>query len=850
MSQTDRSMPRTIRPRVQRLSNRRRLKVLLALLTAAGQAVAEPVNRERIDWQPSVKLTTEQMDAVGRNCTGAYFYPTPQANEANVLPAEAPMRASADQSSASGGNLFTLEGNVTAQQGQQTLEADRITVDRETGIAEVQGNIILRDPRARVAAESGQLNNRHGTAELKQAEVVLYENQMRSDASRFKKHRDASIHLTDATLTTCPPGTEDWVIEAEAIDIRDDNIWGIAKNPVFRFKNIPYLWLPFVTFPASDARLSGFLWPGMSFSDNGGLDLAFPYYWNLAPNYDLIISPRYIHNRGLALETQFRHLSPWFATQVDLAALNNDKGINNRSVDQLVNAGIIEEGEDNPFIGQDRWLLGIQQEGGSALGGPQNWYTNIDFTRVSDQDYFRDINNTSIDVNRDTHLLRQGTFGYDWDNWRAKISATAYQTLDYFTIQPYQELPRFNFDGDYLYRGVLTELKHEFVRFDQSSDLNINDQQIIKGDRARADYKVSYPLQNIWGFFTPSAYFKHLSYQLDDYNLVADADTDQSFSALQGSLDGGLFFEREGVAMGRDYVQTFEPRLFYFYSDFADQSGLFDLTDDNQDVDFDSADITMSYSQLFRDSRFSGGDRIDDDNRLSVGLTTRFIDANNGREVLRASLGQIYYLQDRRNFVAQLRNNLIANTNQSTDAPRSEIAGELEINFGTQVRWTLSALYDEEEQLINEGRTHFQYLDNKHRLINLGFNFQRKPDTQLNGDMVEQHTRQSDLSMMVPVSNKINFIARNLHDFTFNRELDSFAGLEYNSCCYRARLVWRRWISNDLSRVIADEDLNFKRGWFFDIQFKGFGSGTGKFYKLMSDTVPGYTTREQAVFPE
>lgn len=104
--------------------------------------------------------------------------------------------------------------------------------------------------------------------------------------------------------------------------------------------------------------------------------------------------------------------------------------------------------------------------------------------------------------------------------------------------------------------------------------------------------------------------------------------------------------------------------------------------------------------------------------------------------------------------------------------------------------------------------------------------------------------------MMVPVSNKINFIARNLHDFTFNRELDSFAGLEYNSCCYRARLVWRRWISNDLSRVIADEDLNFKRGWFFDIQFKGFGSGTGKFYKLMSDTVPGYTTREQAVFPE
>ncbi|BFM05715.1 LPS-assembly protein LptD [Halioxenophilus aromaticivorans] len=822
----------------------------LTLVTAPVGLVAETVNRERIDWQPKVNLTDEQMRSVGRNCTGAYFYPTPAAGESDLAPSQAPMRASADRSRAINSNRFILEGNVQAQQGRQSIEADRLEVDRSTGTAEISGNIVLRDPSARVAAESGHINNQRGTAELHNVGVVLYQNQMRSDASRFKKHTDASIHLSNATLTTCPPGTEDWVIQAQHIDIREDNIWGVAKNPVFRFKNVPYMWLPFITFPASDARLSGFLWPGMGFSDNGGFDLSFPFYFNLAPNYDLMLSPRYIHNRGTGVEGQFRHLSSLFASSVDFALLNNDRGINNQNVDYLVDAGIIEEGDNNPFIGEDRWLLGIQSKGGSANDQNTAWYTDVDFTKVSDQNYFRDLDNTAIDVNYDTHLLRQGTFGYRWDNWQSSITARAYQTLDFYTQQPYQELPRMKLDGSYLYQGLLTELNHELVRFDQSQNFDNNDRSIIKGARARADYKVSYPLQSIWGFFTPAVYFKHLGYQLDDYNLLPEADAQQSFTALQTSLDGGLFFEREGTIFKRNYLQTFEPRLFYFYSDYTDQSSLFNLTADGQDVDFDSADITMSYNQLFRDSRFSGGDRIDDDNRVSVGLTTRFIDSTSGREVVRASLGQIYYLQDRRNFVAQYNNNYISASNQYTDAPRSELAAELAFNIGSTISWNTSVLYDEGQQVINEGRSNLQYLDNDHRLINLGFSYRRKPDTTLNDETIEQHTRQSDISMMLPVSDKVNFIARNLHDFTFERELDSFAGLEYNSCCYRARLVWRRWVSNDLSRVVADDDLNYKRGWFLDIQFKGFGSGTGKFYQLMSETIPGYSLREQAVFPE
>ncbi|WP_317930380.1 LPS-assembly protein LptD [Halioxenophilus sp. WMMB6] len=811
------------------------LPLCVALASIALCAQAED-DKALVDWVSPSPASADTNPA----CPGYFVAPAASTPDAEQDPGTSALRASADRSRVEQDTVI-LEGDVQASQGGQSLSASKLIFDRTTGTAEVSGDVIIRDEKSRIAADRGYINNSQGTAELNGIDLVDYTTQMRTSAERLSKHRDTTLHLTGGSLTTCPPGQESWRIEAESIDIGEQSIWGVAKNPVFRFKDIPVFWLPFMTFPASQERLSGFLYPTVGFSDNGGLDLALPYYFNLAPNYDLLLSPRYINDRGAALEGQFRHLSHHFESTVDFAGLKSDRGIDDRNDQYLVDAGIIEPGESNPFINQDRWLLSIDQEGGASRGEDTFWFSTIDFTRVSDQNYFRDINNTAIDVSSRTHVLRYGDVGLTSDHWLAKASTSSYQTLDYLTLEPYQELPKFNLNGHYYWSGISADFNHEWVRFDQHNDFDRYDRAVIRGNRTRLAYDLTRPMESVWGFFTPGLHLKHLAYTLDDQNLLADADTEQSFSALQGSLDAGLFFERESSGFKGDYTQTFEPRLYYFYSDYVDQSGLFNITADGGDVDFDTSDITFSYNQLFRNSRFAGGDRIDDDNRLSVGLTSRFIDNATGRQWLSASLGQIFYFADRRTFV---------HNESPSEQNRSFIAGELTTSFNSRFNWATSLIYDEDEQVMSEGRTALRYLDDRHRLLNIGYTYRRRGTTTLNETIVNNDVRQSDISFILPLSEQVNFIGRNLHDFTFDRELDTFSGLEYNSCCYRARLVWRRWISNDLSRVVADDDLNYKRGIFFDIQFKGFGGSTGKYYKLMSDTIPGFTEREQAVFPD
>ena len=104
------------------------------------------------------------------------------------------------------------------------------------------------------------------------------------------------------------------------------------------------------------------------------------------------------------------------------------------------------------------------------------------------------------------------------------------------------------------------------------------------------------------------------------------------------SLDGGLIFERQTSFFGQSMTQTLEPRVYYLFSQYEEQ--IFQ-------PDFDTAELTFSYGQLFRDTRFSGNDRLDDANQLSVGVTSRYFDNETGEEKLSASLGQIYYFRDR-----------------------------------------------------------------------------------------------------------------------------------------------------------------------------------------------------------
>ncbi|TQV71786.1 LPS-assembly protein LptD [Exilibacterium tricleocarpae] len=812
---------------------------------------ATATSASQIDWVPAQQLSETRRAELANNCCGAYVEPERTDDEANLAPAQAPLRASADRAEVLQQTTTVLEGEVFLRQGERELHADKAQLDDATRIATLEGNIRLRQPGLLMTGDRAQIHMDDNRASLEQAEFVIHEAHTRGSADRLEQTDKHLLVLDNGNFTSCEPDSDAWLLEGSEIVLDSNEEVGRGKHVRLEVAGVPIFYAPYLEFPLGDTRKSGFLFPYLSSSDiGGGLNAGVPYYFNLAPNYDLTLTPSHMDDRGEMLEAEFRHLSRYFQTTVNAAFLGDDKDGDDKDDEKRVERGRIDfaegritagelaalEAKLGEFEGEDRWLFNLDQIGG--LG--QRWSTRIDFTQVSDTDYFRDLDTASLSVNANTHLRRLGQFDYRTDNWLLSARAEEYQTLfsTRTVLAPYRLVPELSAAGVYRAGNWLFNLDNTVVRFDHP-DAEIEDlnRRQLTGDRARLEYKATWDKEWLWGFFKPAVALKHLSYQLDD-NLATPLEQDApAVTVPQGTVDMGLIFERDGALFGNAYLQTFEPQLFYFYSDFKDQSEL-------ARVDFDTSEPTFTYSQLFRDSRFTGGDRIDDANQLTLGLTSRFISPESGVERLSLSLGQIYIFEDRRVTLAGAPSN----------ANKTEIAARVAAQVGKHWQFTSELLYDEEEQVMSQGNFSLRYMDDQYRLFNLGHRFRRQAgrpdvnDIDNDGDtteLIENDLDQVDASLIWPLYGGLSLVARYNKDLTQQRELEKIAGLEYNSCCYRVRAVWRRWIDNDLIDVVDDSLLEFDEGVFFEVEFKGLGGTGGTISSVLSEGIFGYERREE-----
>lgn len=825
-------------------------------MRATGAGAAAAANKPRnlpaakVDWIDESLLTDAQRSTIVNSCcNGQYIEPVRTDADANLDPEKAAMRASADNSEWIQETTAVLKGDVKLTQGYRQLEADQATIDQDANTALLEGNIRLREPGVLVTGSSADLNMATNEATIENASYLVHEAGLRGDSSSISLQADKSLILEDGTFTRCEPDSNTWYLRGSELKIDPNSGEGTGKHVRLNIKGVPVFYTPYIRFPVTNERQSGFLFPSISSSNNGGFDVAVPYYLNLAPNYDMTLTPRYIADRGEMLEVEARHLSAGFDTVISAAYLASDDGGDDQNKQDLIDSGDITEQEAYPYTGQDRWLFGVDQVGGLDA----RWFSRIDYTSVSDIDYFRDLDNASLQVNSATHLKKSGTLGYRSENWLYQIKAEEHQTLSTSASDQYKQLPRINIDGDYrLGDNWLLNLDHEYVSFDHREKDSI---EVLTGDRARLDYGLTWDQQWLWGFVKPSAMVKSLHYQLDDDYLKDDANDSPSFTAAQASIDSGLFFEREGALVGNRYLQTFEPRLFYFYSEKKNQDELIDVTVGNQDVDFDTSELTFSYNQLFRDTRFSGGDRIDDDNRLSVGLTSRFIDPNSGIERLSASLGQIFYFDDRAiDLTLKEEDALASEENQRDD---SEFAAQLSAQVGDYWRLRSDVIWDaSDNDKVRRGSASLRYQDDDYRLFNLGYRYTRKAplssdpnDLDDDGDFTDeiaQTIEQGDVSFSLPLFGNWSTVGRANYDFTHKRELETLFGVEYNDCCYRLRVVARKWLDNSLIDSVASLDLEEDKGIFFEFQLKGLGSIGSKVSNVLNDGIYGYEEREKS----
>jgi LPS-assembly protein len=592
-------------------------------------------------------------------------------------------------------------------------------------------------------------------------------------------------------------------------------------------------------FPIDDRRQTGLLTPSFSQSTDNGTEIETPYYINIAPNYDATLYPRYLSERGLQMEGDFRYLHDDNEGTLTAAFLNDSD------------------------YGENRWLYGWQHEGSPR----DRWATNVDYTDISDPFYFQDLD-SALDTRSDTYVNQRAGISYYGNGWRLRSAVHAYELTTITSITPYERLPqllldgaswlgdsglRFEYDAGYTYfdrdlrTGFLTgkgglqqDLEQQSIR---APDERLRGLQRATGQRVVINPSISYPLRSSWGFVTPKLRTQSTYYDLDfdaraDGFNYADANTRPSSTIPVASLDAGLYFDRSTNWFGQNSRQTLEPRAFYLYAQDEDQ---------NDQPLFDSNENTFNYNALFRDNRFSGKDRVADANQVSLGVTSRIIDAK-GRERVSASIGQAFYFRDR-NVQLLERNGVPLEPETSSSSP---YAASLTLRLNDALRVNGDVVWDPDDSQNDSGSLFTHYQPEPRKILNLGYRynndlntynvltgaFRRNPNTRID---------QSHLSFMWPLNPQWSLIGRWQHDLAEDRILDAFGGLEYDSCCWKLRVINRYWVDYNEFESVATDDAN--RGIFLQIVLKGLGNVSGSGVdSLLDESIPGYREREDNAF--
>lgn len=745
-----------------------------------------------LDWYPRSALTEAQQALIPPFCPGMYIEPANSSPTAGIPFDKAQVNATADTTDLVPNKSAVLNGNVQLTRGNLRLTADHAVVDFEAKTVTLDGNIIVRDNGRMVRGDHAVISTADGTGTMDNAHYVLYRANARGNAATIRRVSDNITKLTRGSYTHCPPGDEAWRLTAKNIKIDHSTGLGTAKNAVLRIADIPMFYIPYATFPVDDRRRSGFLWPTISSArGTGGLDLTVPYYWNIAPNADATIAPRYIKGRGLDTELEFRHLTRY---------------------SNLVTSGSYLNDQD---YGAKRWLIGVNENGNFGPG----WYHNIDYTKVSDDNYFSDLSAQSLAVKRRTQLTEQAAVGYLGTNWHVSTTVRRYQTIDDQYANPYQLMPQVAFAKSF----DNVPFRPDWMIYGQVTQFDIVDNNRPRGSRAYLEPGLSLPMEWAWGYLRPTVKALSVAYKLDQQRPTPTAENEPSTVAPLGSVDAGLYFDRSTTLFGSHYTNTLEPRLYYLYVQPKNQ---------RDQPNFDTRLLSFDYYQLWRETRFSGYDRIADANQISVGLTSRLINNDTGTQTLSASIGQIFYFSTRD---VTLSNRVGTEEKRNKSDLASELTWRLSDNFMTLA----SAVYNQSTNKLDNAGVQLRYWDPTGLILNVGQHYRRQPGNQvINGQVIDNTINQSDISAIVPVARKWALIGRWNYDYTNNRNLEQLVGVEYDSCCWRFRVLYQAGI---------DGNNKHTEGIYFQFQLKGLGGLGGPVDGILQDSIPGYELREKSL---
>lgn len=662
--------------------------------------------------------------------------------------------------------LAVFEGKVSIVGPSSTITADSANILDNGKEIKASGDVQYTDELLQVNSEAVEINSNLKLLQMQETDYKIAGINGRGGADLLSISQERGVTLGDVSFTTCPEGGEDWKIQASEISIKKGMPFGEAYNTRFYIGGIPVFYLPYFAFPITTERQTGFLFPQLGSSSNTGLEWEQPFYWNIAPNMDATFSTRLMTNRGLQLKTEFRYLFNNNVGELQLEYLPSDNSL----------------ADD-----KERYFYRYTHRG--KLN--EKWSIAADISDISDDNYIIDLGSDYYNQ-ADTHLYRQAGVNYASDFLDFSMFVRDFTTIGESTSN-YRALPeaKLNYTrsiSDYLDFGIRSELAY----FENDS--------LTSPDALRfhIEPSISLPYQRAWGELLAQASVLHTYYSQDLKGQDLALDEELTRTLGQARLYGSLIFEKSQNMLGTPYTLTVEPKAQYLFTSFEDQSniGL-----------YDSTPLLTNFNNLFRGQEFTGLDRINDNNQFTVGATSRLIDANNN-EILVASVGQILYIQESRLIDGR------------REGDRSSIAAELD--WQVNQNWFVHSdiQVGNQSNRLERSSLSTEYRLDENKLVQFNHRYIR--------ELSDERINQVGVAASWPMGKNWHWVGRYYRDLNLSRSIESFMGIEYESCCWAMRLTVRRNLATRFNNN-GERDLNeFDSGIALQFVFKGMGNSNKK----------------------
>jgi LPS-assembly protein len=707
------------------------------------------------------------------------------------------------------------EGNARLEQGQGTVSGPkmRMKMDDKVGFFEKPSFFVRQEPKNTAVNQFWQRDEEDSSGfappmmiDLKRRNsraIAQTYSPVRGDADRLDLEGENHYNMTNARFTTCSPGNDDWYFKAGELRLDLDKERGRGKDATFYFKNIPVFYSPILPFPLSNARASGFLAPSFITASNVGVSVRLPYYWNIAPNMDAVVTSQLLAKHGVLLDSEFRYFNRArggiYRGQARLSVLPSDR---------------LRDGDN-------RYGISLTHTQYTADG----FSGQINFNKVSDNQFFTDLS-SNISMTSQAQLLQQAAISYyggGW--WNATANFQQYQTLQVDSKNPvveqYKMLPQFTFNArkpDFY--GTDSSFIGQYTSFSRPK-------QIIGGvliDPPVGHRLVLYPQMALplvmpgW-HVTPKVGLNMRRYSLSGGPASQPKTININLPVF--SVDSGMTFERKSNWFGRDYTQTLEPRLYYLNIPYRDQSMI---------PVFDTGLADFNFAQIFSENQFSSWDRISNANQLTAGFTSRLLDHRNGAEIMRLMLGQRFYFTKSRVGLYEDPTQLDENRKWDKSDFLASFSGQIYPRLYADV----STQYNISDRLAKRHSIGIRYLPEPGKVFNAAYRYNRDPASPLN---------QVDFSAQWPISKRLYAVGRlnySLKDTgavlstasQTGRVVQAVAGVEYKGGC---------WVLRGVMQRLALTQNSASSAFFVQLELNDFASVGSNPILILRRNIQGYS---------